>query len=138
MQTTFTIENITLTSLTLAAILAGRPLPEDADPALATISREAAFTAADAAFRAAGVTDKAGYLAWRDETRSGLRETAAEIRGLKARIRPLNGEMSEFWSVRKDLQEARDRFAKLHDARVFGKAWAGAARVRALSEARAA
>lgn len=137
MHTTFTIGNITLTSLTLAAIIAGRPLPEGA-AAAAEISREAAFAAADAAFSAAGINDKTSYLAWRDETRAGLRETAAEIRALKTRIRPLNGDMSEFWSVRRDLQEARDRFAKLHDARVLGKAWAGAAREMALSESRAA
>lgn len=138
MQPIFKTGKTFVQTLTVAAIIAGRPLPEGTAPEILMMSPEEAFEAAEAAFREEGVVDKASYLAWRDRTRSSLRETAAEIRALKARIRPLDGNMSDYWSAASDLSAARDRFRNLHDARVLGKAWAGAARKRALSGLQAA
>lgn len=126
-----TSKQLTVSAIAIAALIAGRKV-EINDEAL---TAEVAFQAASAFFEEAGITDLERYLAHRSAVKAGLREGAANIRALKASLRPMDGNCQGFWNARAALHRAVWDFKKLHDTRVLGKAWSAEARRRADLEA---
>lgn len=118
--------NHSVSTVAIAALIAGREV-HDLDEAL---TAELAYEAAETFFAQAGVTSRETYLAHRAEVKSGLRQTAAEIRALKASLRQMDGNSQGFWQAQSELGQAVARVRRLHDTRVLGKAWSAAARRR--------
>lgn len=125
-----TAKHHTVSAIAIAALIAGRT----AEIENKAVTPELAFLAAAAFFAEAGVTDLETYLAHRAEVKTGLRDTAEEIRGLKKTLRPMDGNCQGYWNASAELGQAIARFKKLHDTRVLGKAWSAEARRRADAE----
>jgi hypothetical protein len=123
-----TSKKTTASALVLADVIAGRT-NEDTP---SSVTPEAAFEAADAFFREKGVTDRDSYLKLRDDLKAGLRQTAKEIRAVKADLRHLDGNDADFYSFTGELRRKREHFKEMHDTRRLGKAWSAEARKRTL------
>lgn len=94
--------NHSVSAIATAALIAGREV-HDLDEAL---TAELAYEAAETFFAEAGVTSRETYLAHRAAVKSGLRQTAAEIRDLKASLRQMDGNSQGFWQAQSELGQA--------------------------------